>query len=74
MSEVADAGFVARIIESVCRGCGICARACPRQAIEVVAATARVLSERCDGCEVCLEECPRGSITFVPRAPQSAAR
>ncbi len=64
MSENTRQKLVAHIIEPVCRGCGICARACPKQAIVVVAATARVQEERCDGCELCLEECPRGSITF----------
>ncbi|MBE3575642.1 MAG: 4Fe-4S binding protein [Firmicutes bacterium] len=59
------ARYCAQVLEALCQGCGNCARACPRQAIAVVAKKARVQSTLCDGCETCLDHCLNGALTFV---------
>jgi electron transfer flavoprotein alpha subunit len=40
-----------------CNGCGMCARACPYQAIEMENKKARWIEDRCTLCGACLESC-----------------
>ncbi len=58
----------AYIIEQLCSGCGNCARACPQEAIRVVAKVAFVDPVKCLACEECLENCQHGAITFIQEA------
>jgi ferredoxin len=69
--------FVAVVDESLCTGCGLCARACPvafatMQEREPVAASrtpknvARI-DPSCLGCGVCALKCPTGALKLRPR-------
>lgn len=56
------------IDQSLCNGCGLCARACHEGAIGMVDGKAVLLREDyCDGLGDCLPACPMGAITFTHR-------
>jgi ferredoxin len=64
-----------------CIGCGICAKACPKEAIVMADNLAKIDYEKCIGCGICAQKCPRKLITVdgvVPEpkpapAPKAAA-
>ena len=45
-----------------CIGCGMCARNCPSQAVEVKDFHAAIDQEKCTGCGTCVEKCPKKCI------------
>lgn len=49
-----------------CSGCGLCAQACPQQAIVVTERLASILPERCTNCGICQTICRRGAIQALP--------
>lgn len=53
------------ILEKICRGCKLCLKACPVQAISMVSQLAVVDPTKCNECEACMEVCMHGAITFV---------
>ncbi|MBE7087833.1 MAG: 4Fe-4S dicluster domain-containing protein [Clostridiales bacterium] len=76
---------VAVIDKTVCEGCGVCVRACPKNLIEFIPKSAPVYvacsskckgkqvmdacSVGCIGCGLCQKVCPQGAITMVDNLP-----
>lgn len=63
--------FVSKVDETVCTGCGLCARACTDgafDAIEVVDNVAIIDKSKCRGCGLCKIVCPvHQCISFEPK-------
>ncbi len=56
------------VISHQCVACGVCVKACPRQAISVYKGMwARVDAALCVGCGVCGKACPAGVIAIKAR-------
>ena len=59
---------IIKIDESLCNGCGLCAKACHEGAIGMVDGKAKLLREDyCDGLGDCLPACPMNAIAFEER-------
>ncbi len=54
-----------------CNGCGLCASACPEQAIVIEGKQAVILADLCNACGTCLTICEHSAIQPVdlPRQP-----
>jgi len=65
MGNIASSGYVARIDEASCNGCGKCERSCPFGSATTAGGTSSILWEKCMGCGVCEGQCPRHAITLV---------
>ena len=53
----------ASVDKNVCVACGVCQKACPKQAIEIIKGCyAKVNEEKCIGCGICAKSCPAGCI------------
>ncbi|MBN1591086.1 MAG: 4Fe-4S binding protein [Pirellulales bacterium] len=72
---IATSNWIVAVDEATCNGCGKCAKACPVDAIEIVArdegGTTRrraVVNEKlCLGCGVCCQACPETASRMKPR-------
>ena len=58
-----DAGFIPKVIEDRCTGCGLCERICPEHAI-TVEEIAVIDVSLCNGCDLCVERCPFHALEF----------
>lgn len=72
MQMLLPSGYRA-VIGAGCSGCGLCARHCQFEALEIFAVTeagkegksCRVRDEKCFGCGICAGQCPQGAISLV---------
>ncbi len=79
LHPVQTTGFIPKIIQDSCVGCGKCAKACPISAIEMVKTdevghlnrkVAKINEEICLGCGVCVRNCNKNSIFLQRRKEQ----
>ena len=56
-------GMAAKINQAKCTGCGLCAEACPADAIEIADDKA-IVNDECVECGACVEECPNDAIAL----------
>ncbi|MDI6697137.1 MAG: 4Fe-4S binding protein [Anaerolineales bacterium] len=69
---LAPSGFVCRVDELLCIGCGECAEICQFHAIYVENGVSRVDFERCMGCGVCVNHCVQGALALEREASKGA--
>ncbi|MEJ5186517.1 MAG: 4Fe-4S binding protein [Candidatus Geothermincolales bacterium] len=83
LETVSPSGYVARVEEEECIGCGVCEERCPVKAVELEGERAVVDPSRCIGCGVCTPTCgageairlhPRESVTPPPDLQEFIAR
>lgn len=70
-SVVAHSGFVCRVDDTSCGGCGMCEEKCPFGAI-TCNGTAHVDMIRCAGCGVCVTACPDQALSLSHLAGELA--
>jgi ferredoxin len=72
MKMLLPSGYRA-VIDEGCIGCGLCARHCQFEALEICTVaeegqmrkSCRVVDEKCFGCGICVRQCQRGAIALV---------
>jgi ferredoxin len=71
-----ESNYLARFDAATCKGCGLCVKRCPMEAVTLVASDlatnkkgkiAMVDADACIGCGVCAYKCPAKSITLDQR-------
>lgn len=67
--QIADFGLVGCVRPifdlTACTGCGVCAEACPDQALTMADdSTPRFDPEQCQGCNKCAQACPTGAVSL----------
>jgi len=70
---IAKSGYTVASDQEKCLGCGLCAKACNVQAMEVVGGDngsnkklIAVKTDHCLGCGACISACPMGALALVP--------
>ena len=55
--------------KKVCVACGVCLKACRKEAISIYRGCfAQVDEEKCVGCSLCAKACPAGCIAITERS------
>lgn len=52
------------VVQELCKGCGVCVDACPRNAISTQNGKAFIDQSRCASCQICIKACPMGALQF----------
>lgn len=65
---LASSGYVCRVDESLCIGCGECNSYCQFGALSLVGGYSEVDGEACMGCGVCVEKCAHGALALEREA------
>jgi ferredoxin len=60
-----SSGYISRVDDDLCMGCGDCNPYCQFGALEVVDDLNRVDYEKCMGCGVCTSKCEHGALSLV---------
>jgi NAD-dependent dihydropyrimidine dehydrogenase PreA subunit len=58
MPSLVSSGYVAKVDEALCNGCGICVESCAFGALSLAGEGVLVEWETCMGCGVCVGQCP----------------
>ena len=66
---LASSGYLARVDEDQCIGCGECKESCQFGALSVDEFVSAVDVEQCMGCGVCVSKCAQGALS-LERAPE----
>jgi len=66
---LASSGFVATAEADHCVGCGLCADACPFDALAIEDSRVRIDEEKCMGCGVCVSKCTQ-HVLALTRMPE----
>jgi ferredoxin len=62
---LASSGYISRLDEDLCIGCGDCVPFCQFHALEVVDGQNHVIYEKCMGCGVCTSKCSQEALSLV---------
>jgi dissimilatory sulfite reductase (desulfoviridin) alpha/beta subunit len=68
---LASSGYVSRVDENLCTGCGACVDVCQFHALEMMDDKVHVNEERCMGCGVCVSKCEHEAYRLVRDARKS---
>ncbi len=59
--------YLIEIDAETCKGCGLCVKRCPMQALKMVDKISTLIPELCIGCGVCAYKCPTQSLGLIHR-------
>jgi len=62
---LASSGYISRVDEDLCIGCGDCNSFCQFGALEMVDGVNSVIYGKCMGCGVCTSKCEQGALSLV---------
>lgn len=70
-AELFASNYRAQVDEALCKGCKVCVKRCPMDAVYVEAKMAHVDTDRCIGCGVCVPKCKKSAMGLVQKRRQS---